>query len=123
MSFYSLPSTIINSQKHSLLEAAYLHYYASDTAFVDKADSNGTLGQRLQGLMGDALILANNAKFDVFNALTMMDNDLFLRETRVSWVFRFFLVLARLLIRLLMTSLPLGMVSSTFTYIIGGLHR
>jgi len=84
LSFYSLPSTVINHQKHSLLEAAYLHYYASDAAFAENADENGSLSHRLQALIGDALIIANNAKFDVFNALTMMDNNLFLKETRFA---------------------------------------
>ncbi|KIK57706.1 hypothetical protein GYMLUDRAFT_75318 [Collybiopsis luxurians FD-317 M1] len=84
VSFYSLPSTVINNPKHGVLEAAYLHYYASDTAFIENADGNGTLKERLQGLIGDALIAANNAKFDVFNAVTMMDNDLFLKELRFA---------------------------------------
>jgi len=30
--------------------------------------------QRLMSLIGDALVTANEAKFDVFNALTLMDN-------------------------------------------------
>ncbi|KAJ3796951.1 N-myristoyl transferase [Lentinula aff. detonsa] len=84
MSFYSLPSTVINHPKHGLLEAAYLHYYASDAAFGENSDENGVLKERLQGLIGDALIVANNAKFDVFNALTMMDNSLFLKELRFA---------------------------------------
>ncbi|KAF9075181.1 N-myristoyl transferase [Rhodocollybia butyracea] len=84
VSFYSLPSTVINHSKHAMLEAAYLHYYASDIAFTENADANGALKERLQALIGDALIVANNAKFDVFNALTMMDNELFLRELRFA---------------------------------------
>ncbi|KAJ3766611.1 N-myristoyl transferase [Lentinula raphanica] len=84
VSFYSLPSTVINNPKHGVLEAAYLHYYASDAAFNENLVGKGTLKERLQGLIGDALIVANNAKFDVFNALTMMDNDLFLKELRFA---------------------------------------
>lgn len=87
MSFYSLPSTVINHPKHGVLEAAYLHYYASDTGA--NADEDSTLKERLQHLIGDALIVANNAKFDVFNALTMMDNSLFLKELRVSLSLKF----------------------------------
>ena len=34
-------------------------------------------------LVGDAIILADQAKFDVFNALTLMDNPLFLQELKV----------------------------------------
>ncbi|KAF5347878.1 hypothetical protein D9757_013416 [Collybiopsis confluens] len=84
VSFYSLPSTVINNPKHGLLEAAYLHYYASDSALVEHADENGALKERLQALIKDGLIAAHNASFDVFNAVTMMDNDLFLKESRFA---------------------------------------
>jgi glycylpeptide N-tetradecanoyltransferase len=83
-SFYSLPSTIINHPKHNLLEAAYLFYYASDVAFVPGEDVDGKLKKRLDQLIGDALIIANQAKFDVFNALTLMDNVCFLEDLKVS---------------------------------------
>jgi glycylpeptide N-tetradecanoyltransferase len=82
-SFYTLPSTIVAHPRHSLLEAAYLYYYASDTAFVENADDLGLLRRRLTDLVGDAIILAEQAKFDVFNALTLMDNPLFLQELKV----------------------------------------
>ncbi|KAI5121671.1 hypothetical protein M0805_002747 [Coniferiporia weirii] len=72
--FYSLPSTIMRSPKHNLLEAAYLFYYATDVAFQEGADASGRLKKRLQEIIGDALIVASSAKFDVFNALTLMDN-------------------------------------------------
>ncbi|THU87253.1 N-myristoyl transferase [Dendrothele bispora CBS 962.96] len=81
-SIYSLPSTIINNPTHSTLEAAYLYYYASDIAFESDADEDGKLKKRLQALIGDALIVANQAQFDVFNALTLMDNVSFLQELR-----------------------------------------
>ncbi|KIJ16792.1 hypothetical protein PAXINDRAFT_131704 [Paxillus involutus ATCC 200175] len=81
-SFYSLPSTIINHPKHNLLEAAYLFYYASDVAFVPGEDVDGKLKKRLDQLIGDALIIANQAKFDVFNALTLMDNVCFLEDLK-----------------------------------------
>lgn len=81
-SFYTLPSTIVAHPRHSLLEAAYLYYYASDTAFVENADDLGLLRHRLTDLVGDAIILADQAKFDVFNALTLMDNPLFLQELK-----------------------------------------
>jgi len=80
--FYSLPSTIMQSQKHALLEAGYLFYYATDVAFQDNAESLGLLRRRLLDLIGDALILADQAKFDVFNALTLMDNALFLNDLK-----------------------------------------
>ncbi|KAI0293101.1 N-myristoyl transferase [Russula brevipes] len=71
-SFYTLPSTI----------AAYLYYYASDAAFLEKADELGLLKRRLTELIGDAVIVADQAKFDVFNALTLMDNSLFLQDLK-----------------------------------------
>ena len=57
-SFYALPSTIMKSTKHSLLEAAYLFYYASDVAFHPRPDM--TLRMRLGQVIGDLLIVANN---------------------------------------------------------------
>lgn len=81
-SFYSLPSSIINHPRHGLLEAAYLYYYASETAFEPGADSEGKLQTRITALMGDALIVANEAAFDVFNALTLMDNVSMLQDLR-----------------------------------------
>ncbi|KAG1891170.1 N-myristoyl transferase [Suillus subluteus] len=80
-SFYSLPSTIINHPKHGLLEAAYLFYYASDAAFVEDSEADN-LKKRLEALIGDALIIADQAKFDVFNALTLMDNCSFLESLK-----------------------------------------
>ncbi|KAF7967211.1 hypothetical protein HWV62_35134 [Athelia sp. TMB] len=81
-SFYSLPSTIINQPKYGTLEAAYLFYYATSVAFEERAEEEGHLKKRLQDLIGDALILADQAKFDVFNALTLMDNVPFLQELK-----------------------------------------
>ncbi|KAG1832085.1 N-myristoyl transferase [Suillus variegatus] len=81
-SFYSLPSTIINHPKYGLLEAAYLFYYASDAAFAEDSEADSILKKRLEALVGDALIIANEAKFDVFNALTLMDNCSFLESLK-----------------------------------------
>ncbi|KAF8310050.1 uncharacterized protein EI90DRAFT_2957485 [Cantharellus anzutake] len=80
-SFYSLPSTVMRSSKHALLEAAYLYYYASSAAFEGSADRDH-LRPRLQQLIGEALIIAQKAGFDVFNALTLMDNALFLEDLK-----------------------------------------
>jgi len=80
--FYSLPSTIMNHQKHNLLEAAYLYYYATDVAFQEGAEESGALKKRLTELVRDALIIADQAKFDVFNALTLMDNVDFLEDLK-----------------------------------------
>ncbi|KAF9454578.1 N-myristoyl transferase [Macrolepiota fuliginosa MF-IS2] len=82
-SFYSLPSTVIGNQKHPVLEAAYLYYYATTVAFEPGAEGEeGHLKRRLETLITDALVVANDAKFDVFNALTLMDNVSLLQDLK-----------------------------------------
>ncbi|KAL4787385.1 acyl-CoA N-acyltransferase [Aspergillus varians] len=78
-SFYNLESTVIQHPKHDCVRAAYLYYYATETAFSN--DKKG-LKDRLQMLMSDALILAKKARFDVFNALTSHHNPLFLEHLK-----------------------------------------
>ncbi|TVY16767.1 Glycylpeptide N-tetradecanoyltransferase [Lachnellula arida] len=80
-SFYCLESSIINNEKHSNIRAAYLYYYASEIA-LDPASSRSDLKTRLNALINDALILAKKYKFDVFNALTLLDNGLFLEQQK-----------------------------------------
>jgi glycylpeptide N-tetradecanoyltransferase len=67
-----------------VLEAAYLYYYATDVAFEPKAEESGLFKRRLQSLISDALVVANGAKFDVFNALTLMDNVSLLQDLKVG---------------------------------------
>eukprot|EP00478_Filoreta_tenera_P000378 GABV01000378.1.p1 GENE.GABV01000378.1~~GABV01000378.1.p1 ORF type:complete len:337 (+),score=85.25 GABV01000378.1:370-1380(+) len=68
-SFYSLPSSVIKHPKHKTLNAAYSFYnVAGKHPWVD--------------LMQDALILARNEGFDVFNALNLMENESFLKELK-----------------------------------------
>ncbi|KAK7693731.1 hypothetical protein QCA50_003303 [Cerrena zonata] len=81
-SFYSLPSTVIGNTKHNILNAAYLMYYATEVAFEDGAEESGRLKKRLEELIGDALVIADQSKFDVFNALTLMDNNLFITDLK-----------------------------------------
>jgi glycylpeptide N-tetradecanoyltransferase len=69
ISFYTLPSTIIGNSKYQLLKAAYSFYNVSTTSDVLK-------------LMNDALIMAKNLDFDVFNALDLMENQKFVRELK-----------------------------------------
>ncbi|KAL5383860.1 glycylpeptide N-tetradecanoyltransferase [Paraphaeosphaeria sporulosa] len=78
-SFYNLESTVIGHKKHNLIKAAYLFYYATEKAFSGDETS---LKTRLNELVKDALILAKQADFDVFNALTLLDNPLFLEEQK-----------------------------------------
>ncbi|KAH9945907.1 N-myristoyl transferase [Epithele typhae] len=54
-SFYSLPSTVIRHPNHNVLNAAYLYYYATATAFEPGAEAAGRLKRRLEDLIGDAL--------------------------------------------------------------------
>ncbi len=59
-SFYCLESSVIGNQKHDSVRAAYLFYYASETAFAEKEKG---LKERLNVLMTDALILAKRVRF------------------------------------------------------------
>lgn len=78
---------MIGNTKNPVLEAAYLYYYGSDVAFVEGADEDDKLQKRLETVIGDALIVANAAKFDVFNALTLMDNVPILEHLKVYFSF------------------------------------
>ncbi|KAK4687496.1 glycylpeptide N-tetradecanoyltransferase, partial [Tremellales sp. Uapishka_1] len=92
ISFYSLPSTIMQHKKHDILNAAYLFYYASDVIFspggsaddvaAHEVKAKNKLAERLNALTNDAMIIAQNAGFDVMNALTVMDNNIFLNEQK-----------------------------------------
>jgi glycylpeptide N-tetradecanoyltransferase len=67
------------------VRAAYLFYYATTVALSHpptNAANRDLLKVRLNALMHDALILARKLKFDVFNALTLMDNGLFLEDQK-----------------------------------------
>ncbi|TKX20174.1 glycylpeptide N-tetradecanoyltransferase [Elsinoe australis] len=78
ISFYCLESTVINATGgNTSIKAAYLFYYATETAFQN---DDKVLSERLNALAKDALICAKQAKFDVFNALTLLDNPLFLQK-------------------------------------------
>lgn len=94
VSFYSLPSTIMNHDKHNLLNAAYLFYYATETAFEPGAEESGRLKKRLEDVVGDALVIAEKAGFDVFNALTLMDSVCFMQDLRVRSPQRRYVLLA-----------------------------
>ena len=60
-SFYCLESSVINNQKHDNVKAAYLFYYATETAFAKEEKG---LKERITMLMTDALILAKNVCVD-----------------------------------------------------------
>lgn len=69
VSFYALPSSVIGNAKHSMLHAAYSYYNVANTTDITK-------------LMNDALVLAKNLDFDVFNALDLMENQTFVKELK-----------------------------------------
>ncbi len=68
ISFYSLPSTIMKHKKYNLLNAAYLFYYASDVIFspcgssddaaTQEAKAKSKLGERLNALVQDVMVIA-----------------------------------------------------------------
>lgn len=69
VSFYSLPSSIINNPNHKSLSAAYAFCIVPAQTPIAK-------------LMKDALVLARNNKFDVFNALDIGQNAPFFDELK-----------------------------------------
>jgi glycylpeptide N-tetradecanoyltransferase len=58
-----------------------LFYYATDVVLSAQPDIE-IVKKRLQFLINDALILAKSHNFAVFNALTLMDNPLFLEDLK-----------------------------------------
>ncbi|KAK5123349.1 hypothetical protein LTR85_002780 [Meristemomyces frigidus] len=89
MSYYLLESTVLRGTRNETIRAAYLYYYATDAAFPSPtspkpkaASLQATLKARLELLVHDALILAKQDNFHVFNAVTLLDNPLFLKEQK-----------------------------------------
>jgi glycylpeptide N-tetradecanoyltransferase len=69
ISFYNLPSTVLQNPKHNHLKAAYSYYHVNTNA-------------TFQDLFNDALILASKEEFDVFNALDVMENTTIFKELK-----------------------------------------
>ncbi|KAK7322491.1 hypothetical protein VNO77_25872 [Canavalia gladiata] len=69
VSFYTLPSAILGNQNYSLLKAAYSFYNVSTKT-------------PLPQLVNDALVVAKQKEYDVFNALDIMQNETFLKELK-----------------------------------------
>ncbi|KAG6397971.1 hypothetical protein SASPL_139421 [Salvia splendens] len=70
-SFFTLPSSILASQNHSVVKAAYSYYNVS------------TKTPLLQ-LMSDALVVAKKKDFDVFHALDIMRNGTFFQDLKFT---------------------------------------
>ncbi|TFJ87260.1 hypothetical protein NSK_001592 [Nannochloropsis salina CCMP1776] len=68
-SFYHLHSTVIDNTAYPSLNAVYSFYNVATT-------------MSLTSLMREALILAKQRDVDVFNALDLMENQLFLKELK-----------------------------------------
>jgi glycylpeptide N-tetradecanoyltransferase len=85
--FYSLPSTVIGNEKHPTLACAYLYYYATDVAFKTGAEEDGRLAERVEALIGDAVVLAYQAGFHILNAMTLMDNVPAFKTLKVCYFF------------------------------------
>lgn len=68
-SYYHLHSSVLGNPKHTTLHAAYSFYNVANTV-------------SLKELMRDCLILAKNEGHDVFNALNLMENEVFLSELK-----------------------------------------
>ncbi|KAJ4932534.1 hypothetical protein JOQ06_010952 [Pogonophryne albipinna] len=79
LSFYTLPSTIMNHPVHRSLKAAYSFYNVHTTT-------------PMLDLMSDALILAKSKGFDVFNALDLMENKTFLEKLKFGIAFVIFVL-------------------------------
>ena len=62
LSFYSLPSSVLNHEKHKTMYAAYSFFNVSNKV-------------NLKSLMKNALIIANSFGFDVYNALNIKENE------------------------------------------------
>lgn len=83
-SFHCIESTVLDptiSAEYPKIRVAYLFYYASDVGLQEPFNKEA-LKTRLNVLMADAVLIANSFNFDVFNALSMMDNVLFLSDQK-----------------------------------------
>jgi glycylpeptide N-tetradecanoyltransferase len=69
LSFYNLPSTVIGHEKHKQIKAAYAFY---------TVPNKHTIAQ----LMADALVLAKQNHFDVFNCLELLEYSSVLKDLK-----------------------------------------
>lgn len=76
-SFYHIDCTVSGNENYDSLKIAYAFYYATD----DISDESA-VKSRLTKLFNNALIIAKKFNFDVFNAMTIQDNPLFLEDLK-----------------------------------------
>jgi len=67
ISFYSLPSSVLKHETHKILNVAYSYYNVPNKYSMTE-------------LMRDALVLAKQKDYDVFNALNIQDNEPIFKE-------------------------------------------
>ncbi|KAJ2082613.1 glycylpeptide N-tetradecanoyltransferase [Coemansia sp. RSA 988] len=100
----SLPYTGRGGSKHKSINAAYIFYYGTKSDYdvvlteeekqtcdgvkkekaLVKEKTDELVKQRLVKIIGDALVLAKEADFDVVNCVDMMDNSLFTQDLKFS---------------------------------------
>lgn len=73
-SFYSLESSVLQNSKHNNVRAAYLYYYATETAFAEKEKG---LKERLLMLINDVLILAKKVCLEYLRRVCLISFLLF----------------------------------------------
>ena len=74
-SFYTLFSTVMAHLRHLLL-LCDRHRLSRERGRPRASEAS------IDGTRGEVIILANQAKFEVLNALMLMDNPLFLQDSR-----------------------------------------
>lgn len=89
LSFYSILTTVIGIPGHDSINIAYSFYYASNVAKEvplkkRTPENQKPLAARLKKLQQNALILAKNLGHDVYNAVTCMDNPMFMDDLKFS---------------------------------------
>lgn len=73
VSFYCLPSTIMQHPKHDVLNAAYMYYYASDVVFSaggsgeDSDQHKVKVEERLNALIRDLMVMAQTVSVRQFD--------------------------------------------------------
>ncbi|KAJ3377648.1 hypothetical protein HDU92_008089 [Lobulomyces angularis] len=77
ISFYNLPTSVLQNPKHNEMKSAYLFYY------VPKENSSGV--SSLKELVSNALISAKMEHFDVFTCLNIMKNKEFLEDSSLKF--------------------------------------
>ncbi|KXS18008.1 N-myristoyl transferase [Gonapodya prolifera JEL478] len=82
ISFYSLPSSVIGNERHKSVRAAYLFYYAPKGWDKKGEEADKERVARVKELVGAVLVAAKNLEYDVFNCLTLMENETFMEELK-----------------------------------------